>query len=420
MNRILSMTMLALALLGLTACNPQTEPKADGGNPDIAANVNGKPIKMEEVEKIIKAQLKGQNYTPSPLELAQARLQVLNQLIQQEVMYQRAEREKTLPADDEINKVINEQKTGGTAEDFAKKLQEAGETEEGLRELVKKQLAINKLIEKITSAVTPPTDKEVEEFYNNSKDQFINKRGAALAVIIIDPADGGPNDTTKNDIEARKKAQDIFNQLRSGADFAEVARNQSEDPNTNYRGGDWRAFSEDELKQTLNPQVADYIMTKMQAGGIVPGIIPLEGKYLIIKLVRKQEKDEPQTLESPGIRGQITEFLTNARKQLLSQAYVATVMDEAKIDNILAKNVVANPNSLSGARPAPPPNSNANANANANANVNANAGNSANKNAKANVNTANAAVNTTANAANTTNVNTANTANTAGNANANN
>ena len=44
------------------------------------------------------------------------------------------------------------------------------------------------------------------------------------------------------------------------------------------------------------------------------------------------------------MRQQITDSLINARKQLLSQAYMAMAMDEAKIENLLAKQVVENPN----------------------------------------------------------------------------
>jgi hypothetical protein len=58
------------------------------------------------------------------------------------------------------------------------------------------------------------------------------------------------------------------------------------------------------------------------------------------------------TLESPGIRQQVIDSLINARKQLLTASYQAVAMNEAKIENYLAKKVVDNPNELSGARPA--------------------------------------------------------------------
>jgi hypothetical protein len=90
--------------------------------------------------------------------------------------------------------------------------------------------------------------------------------------------------------------------------------------------------------------------------------------------------------------------LTDARKQLLVQAYAAVAMNEAKIVNNLAEKVVANPNELSGARPANVVVPNANANSNANttptttpANTNTNATNAKPVNTTANKPAANTA-----------------------------
>ena len=104
----------------------------------------------------------------------------------------------------------------------------------------------------------------------------------------------------------------------------------------------------------------------------------------VLKLQERSDKDEELTLESPGIRQQVTDSLINARKQLLVQAYAAIAMNEAKIENFLAKKVVDNPNELSGARPAgadTPANTNANTNANMSSNTNTNT--NANTNTKA-------------------------------------
>jgi hypothetical protein len=71
-------------------------------------------------------------------------------------------------------------------------------------------------------------------------------------------------------------------------------------------------------------------------------------------LTNRQEKDEDLTLQSPNVKARVIDLLTGAKKQLLSAAYQARAMDEAKIENYLAKQIVENPNSLSGARPADP------------------------------------------------------------------
>jgi peptidyl-prolyl cis-trans isomerase SurA len=392
--RFSAIAVLAIAALAFSGCGSTTGggPTTSGGG-DTAATVNGKAIKMEQVERVIKAQTQGQDSRLSPLELAQARLQVLDQLIQQEVMYQKAETEKTVPTDDKVTEELNKlkQQSGQSAEEFEKKMKEAGETEASLRDTIKKQLAIQELNTKITSKIEPPKDQEIVDFFNGNKEGFKNKRGAQLGVIVIDPRKVDQNDTTSNDIEAQQKAKEVGDRLLRGADFATVAREASEDPQTRLQGGDWRYFSEDEMRQTFGTGFAEFVMTKMQNGQIIPQTIPLEGRLLIVKLQRKQEQDEDRTLETPGVRQQIADLLINSRKQLLSQAYMAMSMDSAKIENLLAKQVVENPNNLSGARPAsadtpaPSPTTAANANTNT-ANTNA-----ANANRTANTAPANAA-----------------------------
>ena len=386
-----SFSVIAVAMIAfvLTSCSggPATTSGGPGGDPnEVAARVNGKDIKREEVDKGVKAQAQGQEAYFSPLELASARLTVLQTLIQTEVMYQKAEKEGTLPSDDDVTAEMNKRKaaSGLSAEEFQKQMDKAGENEASWRLNVKKELALQKLQEKITGRVEPPKDKEIEDFYNGNKEQFKNKRGAQLAAIVIDPNNSGQGDTTTNLDQANARAKEIGGRAMTGADFATLAREASEDLQTRSQGGDWRYFTEDELKQTFNEQIADTIMNRMQNGQIFPAALPLEGRVLIVKLQRKQERDEDLTLESPGVRQRVTELLINGRKGILWQSYGAIAVNEAKVENFLAQKVIENPNELSGARMAIPPTPAANANTNAApANANTNAANTSNTAANA-------------------------------------
>ncbi len=382
---IIGVAFLAIATFILSGCPGGTPSNTTtGGNIDpneAAATVNGKAIKLEEVERLIKQQGQGQEAKLSPLELAQARLQVLQGLIQDEVLFQKAEKEGTVPTDEEVKTEYNRLVTssGKSQEQFLKDLQAVNETEVSLREKVKKQLAVKKLEERITGKVEPPKDSEIDAFYNGNKEAFVKKKGVKLAAIVVDPADNGEGDTTKTEADAVRVGNEIIAQLRQGGDFAQIAREKSEDQ-SRVQGGDLGYVSEEELKQSFPPQVAATLMNpEFKTGQILPS--PMQGKFYIIKLQERSDKDENLTLESPGIREQVTKSLTDARKQLLVQAYAAVAMNEAKIVNNLAEKVVANPNELSGARPANVvvPNANANSNANtapattpANTNTNAN------------------------------------------------
>ncbi len=215
---------------------------ADSKGSAAAASVNDKKIMLTEVDKILEQQVKGQGgqfSDMSQLELAAGRLQVLDDLIRREVMYQRAEKEKLLPTDDEITQIISQQKQqAGTQETFQARLKESGLTEEAVRDIARRDLAVQKLLDRTAAKIETPTDKEVEDFYNNNRQQYVSVRGVGLSAIIVDPADNGAPNDAKNDAEAKNKIDIISQRLKSGGDFATVAREQSEDPQSVPRGGD--------------------------------------------------------------------------------------------------------------------------------------------------------------------------------------
>ena len=353
LRTILSLSIFVASTAILAGCSGAGADAPAGGN-ETAATVNGKAITMEEVERAIKQQAQGQEARLSPLELAAGRLQVLQSLIEQEVMFQKAEKEGTVPSEEDVTAELNKQKTqsGKSADQIEKEMRDKGFTEAAIRDGIKKGLAIQKLNEKVTGKIEPPKDNEIAQFFNNNPEAFRNKRGAQLAAIVIDPRAAGQSGNPRTDLELQTKVKDVIQRLQTGADFATVARETSEDPNTAMRGGDWRYFTEEEMKQAFPQGFAVTVMTKMQNGQMIPQALPFENRFVIVKLQRKQESDEARTLETPSVRQEITDFLINSRKQLLAASYQALAMTEAKIDNLLAKKVVANPNELSGARPA--------------------------------------------------------------------
>jgi foldase protein PrsA len=234
-QRIVKLTIAAtiLSLISVfSACS-------SGGSSEskdnlVAATVNGKNIMQAEVERNVSQQAGGKQAQLSQLELAQARLQVLGTLIQREVLFQRAEREKTLPTEDQITAIINQQKqqSGMTDDDFQKNLAAQSLTIESLREEARKDIAIKNLQEKFSSKITV-NDKEVEDFYNSNRERFVSSRGVSLAMIVADPSDntnqGISQNDAKNDAEAKLKIDNIYQQLKRGADFATLARANSED-----------------------------------------------------------------------------------------------------------------------------------------------------------------------------------------------
>lgn len=319
----------------------------------VAATVNGRNIMLAEVERVVNQQTGGNPSALNQLQMAQARLQVLNTLIQREVMFQRAEREKVLPTEAQIDGAIAMQKqnSGMTAEDFEKSLKAQNISIETLRDDARKDLAITALQEKYNGKIDI-SDREVEEFYNTNKQQFKNERGVGLNIIMVDPADNGFSDDAKNETDAKLKIDNIYQQLQGKADFASVARAKSEDINTVRNGENYMFATEQDLKNNnFPPELISSLFGAMQPGDYTQPTRFSSGKWYIFKLADKRLTTENLTLESPGVRQQITQGLTNQRKQIINAALMEVAINEARIVNNLAANMLQNPSNL-GLRPA--------------------------------------------------------------------
>jgi parvulin-like peptidyl-prolyl isomerase len=332
--KVLAVTCLVAAGLVLSGCSSSGTEVKDNM---VAATVNGHNIMLNEVERAISQQTNGNPSSLNQLQMAQARLTVLDTLIKREVMFQRAEREKLLPTEAQIDGAIATQKqnSGMTAEDFDKSLKAA------LQDKYSGKIDIS--------------DREVEEYYNANRQNFKAERGVSLAMIMVDPADNsstGINDDAKNEADAKLKIDNIYQQLQGKADFATVARARSEDINSLRAGGDIGFATEEDLKtNNFPPELVSSLFGPMQVGDYTQPTRFGNGKWYIFKLAEKRLTAENLTLESPGLRQQITQALTNQRKQILNEALLETALSEAKIVNHLANNMLNNPGNL-GLRPA--------------------------------------------------------------------
>lgn len=340
----------------LAACERGAGGKGGPTDNASAATVNGKAIPLKEVDKAISLQVNGQLDKLPPLELANARIQALQSLIQAEALFQRAEKEKLLPTDDEVTQAINTRKRQAnmTEEEWQRRLKESGEDEQSLREKARRELAIQKLVEKTVGNISI-RDGEVEAYYNNNKERFVSPRGVGLSAIIVDPRDsaGQYKNDAKSEQEAKTKIESIYATLKGGAvDFADVARDQSEDPSI-VRSGDLGFATEEQLRQNRFPSdLIGNFFGGMTVGQVTQPVRLEDGRFYIFKLTDRRLQSENQTLESPGVRDSIKELLIQQRQKILTDALGVVAMNEAKIENSLAQSMLNDPNMLGGMQPA--------------------------------------------------------------------
>ena len=314
---------------------------------DAMAKVNGKKILRADVDKYFQNQTAQAPQQPSAEEAASLRLAILKQLIDDEIMLQRAEKDGLLATEEEVNSKLNEVKAPYTQEQFQQRLKERNLTEDDLKREFRRNITIEKVINKeITSKITI-SDADITAYYNAHKADFnLVEPRYHLAQIVVttaaNPESGNLKNKALNEADARKKMQMIEGRLDSGEDFATVAMNYSEDPSTASNGGDMGFIPESAIK---SDPTAREIVEKLKAGqvsSVIPVMDPasrqLEG-FRVIKLLAREPAGQRE-LSDPRVQQTIREQLRGRREQLLKSAYYEVVRDEAKIENYYAEQVL--------------------------------------------------------------------------------
>jgi peptidyl-prolyl cis-trans isomerase SurA len=91
----------------------------------------------------------------------------------------------------------------------------------------------------------------------------------------------------------------------------------------------------------------------MEPGDVTEPIKDSAGRWHILKVTGKQTETRDRKLDDPNVRKEIQDAILGQRKQVLDGAIQARARDEAKIENLLARRMLENPNSFGVLRPPP-------------------------------------------------------------------
>lgn len=326
--------VLALAVC-LAACQ-KAPPK------DVVAIVNGRSITVGELDKQYEWQFGGNSERVSDERKQVQKLELLRTLIDGEIMVQRAEKLGLMAVDADVETRFNEMKAPYTQEEFQKRLTERKMSADDLRAQLRREQTIQKLINKEITAHINITDKEIADFYNANKASFnLPEPQLHIATILVTPLQPDPNfrnlknSKATTDKEAVEKIKMIEAQLKKNADFAALAQNYSEDPNTAANGGDLGFIQESALERA-SMELRRLVAT-MQPGQISPIVRTQEG-YRIFKLISREPSGQRE-LSDPTVQQNIREQLINSKDQLYKAAYYEVARNEAKVQNFLAASI---------------------------------------------------------------------------------
>jgi peptidyl-prolyl cis-trans isomerase D len=91
------------------------------------------------------------------------------------------------------------------------------------------------------------TEGELNSYYLDHRDQFREEEQVCAAHILVKVKSSPEAAEGRTEDEARQRAQEILDDLKAGADFAELARKASEDEGSAARGGDLGCFGRGQM-----------------------------------------------------------------------------------------------------------------------------------------------------------------------------
>lgn len=332
----------ATMLLGfLSACDSHLDRA-------VLATVDGRKIFRGDLDKYYNSV--SVEHTPTGEEVVALRLNILSQMIDDEILMNRAEKLGLLATDEEVDRKFNEYKASMTQEELEQRLKDKKMSLADFKRNIRRSITFEKLINRDVSSKIAVTDRDIADYYKAHMDEFnLIEPKYHLAQIMVTP-EANPqapsqNDKALNQAEASKKIEMIINRLDIGEDFGTLAMRYSEDPATSGNGGDLGVVPESGLKET-DPltRAAVLKLSPGQYSPIISIISPANRQLLgfrIVKLISKEPAGQRQ-LSDPRVQQTIRSQLRDRREQLLKAAYHEVLRDSSKVENYYAKMILDN------------------------------------------------------------------------------
>lgn len=286
----------------------------------MAIVVNGERIEDSAIEAEV---MRGRRGGPPPsgppgFDTDEAlRRQARENLISRTLLQQQARKSETVLSDEEIDagfrKLMDE--NGGREAFF----RQAGLSEidaPKVRQHVELNLRIEKLIDSVCKDVATPTEEDAKQYYKNHTQDFLLAPEVRVSHVVKRP--GGPQDdaTYRRMVEVRQE-------LLDGADFAEVANQQSdcqEEPD-----GDLGFFPKGKMVEAF-----EAIVFSMNVGEISPVFMTQFG-YHIATVTEKREARQ-QLFEE--VEERVVDQLKDERDGEAIDQYMKALRQKAAIKEV--------------------------------------------------------------------------------------
>jgi parvulin-like peptidyl-prolyl isomerase len=288
----------------------------------IVAKVNGQIITLSALEQEVQMTVERLGPAPTAEEeekrTKELRSQILDRLIDNLLVLQVAEeRGLRVPARffEEWKKKIMEEMKIDSEQEFVRQVELQGQTIEGLKKGFEEGLLLQEVRRMEVDSKVSVSEPEIQESYREHIAEYTEPARVRIREIVV------RFDET-NEVDQGAKVRRLLQEIRQGADFAEMARMHSEST-SREAGGDLGFFNKGELTGKL-----DETAFALEPGQ-VSDVIRLDAAFYILKVEEKVE-EKVKTLEE--VRKEVADALFEEKLSVQMDRYVKGLRERAIVE----------------------------------------------------------------------------------------
>jgi peptidyl-prolyl cis-trans isomerase SurA len=261
---------------------------------------------------------------------------MLRDLIDQQLLLQKAQ-ELGVSADTDLVKRLDElrkQMHADSMEELAKAAEAQGVSFEDFKQNLKNNILTQKVISQEVGGHITVSSQEIQQYYNQHKDEMVQPEQVRLSEILVSTQNLNPvktetgqtalPETPSPEVVAKTqaKANQIYEMLQKGGDFADIAKKYSNGP-TSALGGDLEYFK----RGTLSKELEDKVF-QLKVGEYTQPVRTNQG-FVILKVTEHQAGGVPPLKD---VENHIEQQIYVTKMQPALREYLTKLREQAYID----------------------------------------------------------------------------------------
>jgi len=309
----------------LTATAPTPAAPAPGEVVDrVLCVVNNDAVTQYELDEAEAYYLYENKMTSPPEGEARVALrkELLDRIVEGRLQLQQAEREKITVEDAEVQEQLTEimkKLNAPAAKDFEEVLKQQGLSLDGVKRRIRDQILVTRVTRRKVALRISVTEQEIDAYIGANRGKLETGLTFEARHILFLPVAGEGEEGWE---AARKKAEQVYGQVKEGKDFAMLAKEYSEDPSAKD-GGSLGTLKRGEL----TPEIEVAILS-LQPGESSPPIRSPVGYHLF-------HLDAKETLSGEALtqaRSQIRDILYREKYDARLKEWITEIKQRSLID----------------------------------------------------------------------------------------